>query len=173
MTPRKAALALALPTLTLLAGVGIGAIWSRPASPKIELPASLEPVNDPPFTTQSAGRELLKDICYRSAAYASLNTSDHRTRKDLSVYAFVAKPYSDRGVICRVEGEVFITTHELGSQSRTAQVEPVKVNILASITGESEIISDELLKALTESSTVKAMSSNVGNDGTVRTKSRF
>jgi hypothetical protein len=173
MTPRKAALALALPTLTLLVGVGIGILWNRPPTLKIALPSIPETVQDPPFTTQIAGRELLKDICYRSAAYASLVTVDRRSIKDLAVAQFAAMPYSDRGVLCRIEGKIYITTYGPGSQTITKRSEPVQVNILASITGESEIVSDEFVKLLVGSTTVKAMSSNVGNDGTVRPKDRL
>lgn len=128
----KIARSIAFPALTLVVGMGIGAAWNRPVEAKIEVPDT-ELV--PPFSTQSASSDLLKDICFRSAAYAGLIKNDRATRQDLGVSQFNAMPYSDRGVICRVVGKLRIVTHEPGSQSITERSESVQVNILASVTG--------------------------------------
>ncbi len=51
--------------------------------------------------------------------------------------------------------------------SGTIATTQMNETFLVSVTGESELISEEFAKALSGSRTIRAMASNAGNDGTV------
>ncbi|MFJ7794456.1 hypothetical protein [Pseudomonas sp. NPDC096950] len=159
---RNFALALAAPLLTLSIGVGIGYALNQQ-----EPPTQSEVT--PPFTVKSAGKQWLREICGRSDAYASLTKGDRQTLKVLRLDGLEAIAFSDRGVACLVEGSLR-TRVEHGSGASTTSDEQIHQFILVSITGESELVSEEFFKATLKSRAISAMASNVGNDGTVTPK---
>ncbi|MCF5381925.1 hypothetical protein GIW05_00115 [Pseudomonas syringae] len=149
----------AISLLTLGIGLAIGL--------KLHLPVETE--TDPPVSTRTIGGDMQRYLCAQSTALAALSERDHHTRKNLKIESLQARAYSDRGIICTVDG-IFETVHIRGHDSFVSFKEKTHQMILVAITGESEIVSDEFVEALLKSSTVSAMSSNAGNDGTVRPK---
>ncbi|MDF9779254.1 hypothetical protein [Pseudomonas baetica] len=155
-------LALAAPVVTLAIGVSIGYALKRPVETEVI----------PPFSSGSAGRDLLSGLCTQNETYAKLTQVDRlvdpHTQKIFRLESLQAKAYSDRGIICMVDG----TLRTLNERSPGFNMIDEKIHqiILVSITGESEVASVEFIKALLSSRAVRAMSSNVGNDGTVTPK---
>lgn len=155
MKIRSIALTIALPLMTLAAGIGIGIGYAQPAETEV-VPA-------PSFAGQ--GREMLQYVCVHNAAFSSLAKTEYREQKTLERLNVQAVPLSDRGVICHVDGVLF--TKRYSTTGATATSEPLQATILVSGTGESEVVTSEFANALRQSATVKAMASNVGNDGTI------
>lgn len=159
---RNFALALAAPVLTLAIGMYIGYTLKGPVETDVI----------PPFSSGSAGRDLLSGLCTHNETYSSLTqvdgSIDRHTQKIFRLESLQAKAYSDRGIICMING----TLRTVDERSPGFNVVDEKIHqiILVSITGESEVASEEFIKALISSRAVRAMSSNVGNDGTVTAK---
>ncbi|MCF5374148.1 hypothetical protein [Pseudomonas syringae] len=149
----------AISLLTLGIGVAIG----------LKLHQPVETETYPPISTRTFGGDMQRYLCAKSTALAALSESDHHTRKTLRIESLEARAYSDRGIICAVDGTIE-TLQIRGPDSFVSFKEKTHQMILVSITGESEIVSDDFVEALLKSRTASAMSSNVGNDGTVRPK---
>jgi hypothetical protein len=158
---RNFALTLAATLLALAVGVAIGFALNQPEPPA---PTEMKP----PFTVKSAGNLWLREICARSEAYGSLTKGDRNTLRVLRLEDLEATAFSDRGVACLVRGTLRTRVDHSGSSTITD--EPIHQFILVSITGESELASEDFVKTLIKSNTVKGMASNVGNDGTVQEK---
>jgi hypothetical protein len=160
---RNFAFALAAPVVTLAIGVSIGYALNRPVETEVI----------PPFSSGSAGRDLLSGLCTQNETFAKLTQVDRlvdrHTQKSLRLESLQAKAYSDRGIICMVDGTLR-TLNERSPGTISTTDEKIHQIILVSITGESEVASGEFIKALLSSRAVRAMSSNVGNDGTVTPK---
>lgn len=155
------------PLLTLALGIVIGFALDRWMTPEPQ--RELETVVTPPVSAQDAGREMLRRSCTSTSAYASLTQGDRTTEKYLRLENLEAVAFSDRGIICSVGGTLY-TTVRLSAGSAQKSETTVRQLILASITGESELVTEEFVKALRASPAVKGMASNVGNDGTVGPK---
>lgn len=69
----------------------------------------------------------------------------------------------DRGVICHMVGEV----GRADMVRHVSRRERFNIFLMVAATGDSEIISEDLAKALAASHVLSAMASNIGNDGTV------
>jgi len=146
----------ALLLLALGSGVGIG-VAIAPSSKH-------ETFTVPPFSVRHQQANLLKGLCTQSDIFRQLEESTHEAPKRLVNLNVTAIPLSDRGVICHVVGTL---QTRVSSNSGTVFSTPLDETFLVSITGESELISEEFAKALSGSRAVRAMASNAGNDGTV------
>lgn len=153
------AIALLAPVVALAIGVVIGYALNRPVDLEIV----------PPFSSSSASREMLRGLCTHNAAFAKLTEGERYTEKSLRLERLQATAFSDRGVICVVDGTLR-TLKNFSPGSISTIDEKIHQIILVSVTGESEVASEEFLKALLSSRVVRAMSSNVGNDGTAQPK---
>lgn len=109
---------------------------------------------------------MLKAMCFRNTAVDEfLNADRQRIQRDIVALEVVAKPFSDRGMVCNLVGTLAI--HERYGSSRTYRKEPFNISVAVAITGEAEIVNSEIATALVHSKAVGAMASNVGNDGTI------
>lgn len=159
---QKPGLMFALPALVLVTGIVAG-IAGIAVGKKLSLPAETEVM--PPFSVLHMSSRGLERFCVGSKAFADLSLSTKGEQKALEGLELQAVSLSDRGVICAVRGTLF--TKRVSAASATIAAEPLAATILVSVTGESEVITDEFARSLANSVTVKAMASNVGNDGTV------
>ncbi|NRC33955.1 hypothetical protein [Pseudomonas aeruginosa] len=146
----------ALFLLALVSGVGIG-VAIAPSSKH-------ETFTVPPFSVRHQQASLLEGMCAHSDVFKQLTDSRDDAPKRLVKLKVKAAPLSDRGVICNVDGALQTLT---SLSSGTIVTTQVNETFLVSVTGESELISEEFAKALSGSRTVRAMTSNAGNDGTV------
>ncbi|MGO4801159.1 hypothetical protein ACEN2T_17915 [Pseudomonas sp. W22_MBD1_FP4] len=153
---RNFALALTAPVVTLVIGLSIGYAMNRPVETEVI----------PPFSTSSKGDSLLNRLCAESEVFSNLSQGDRNTQKSLRLESLQARAYSDRGVICQVNGTLHTRRVPYPGSAITTE-EKISQIILVSITGESEVASPEFIQALVNSRTVRGMSSNAGNDGTV------
>lgn len=137
--------------------------WMKPA----EVPeVREETVVVPPLSALKVHNDWLRRACSSSKAFASLvapaEDLETRTVSEFRPSRVVAEPLSDRGILCVVEGELLTQTPTVRSRG-----EKIRRILLVAVTGESEEISPEFAEQLQLSLAVKAMSSNVGNDGTL------
>lgn len=145
-----------VPVLTLVGGFIAGSALNRP----------LEKVDViPPFSVKNFQHKVMDELCADSAAFRGLSFAAIGEQKALERVDMQTTALSDRGVICRVRGTLFTKRRLAGSATVTA--EPIETTILVSVTGESELITDEFAQALANSPAVLGMTSNEGNDGTV------
>ncbi|NVL49943.1 hypothetical protein F2S72_09340 [Pseudomonas syringae pv. actinidiae] len=145
--------AAALASACLLAGYAAGR-----AAAKGE---QVETMVIPPFSMNNARAE---SVCTHNRAFSDFNqaVNPHEFAQTRSIS--VATPaVFDRGVVCTVSGEKVT----LDKQRLVATTRPFKISLLVSVTGDSEIITEEFAKALSQSKAAKAIGSNFGNDGTV------
>lgn len=148
----RTALIAAVPVLALAAGIAIGIAYASPGETDI-VPA-------PSFSDQ--GAQMLQYVCMHNKAFSALSKAERNEQKSLEHFNIHAAPLSDRGVICTVDG-VMLTRRN----ATTVTSEPLQATILVATTGDAEVVTREFAEALWRSIAVKAMASNVGNDGTV------
>jgi len=153
---RNLGLTLALPMLTLVVGVAIGSAVARPVAIETDVIPAL---------SLKHNSEMAQSFCVRSSVFADLSKSEGRVQKRIEAFNVWTAPISDRGVICTVEGRLFIKRRY--AESATVTTEQVRTTFIVAITGESEVVTEEFAKALARSPVVGGMASNVGNDGTV------
>lgn len=152
---QRLALYLAVPVVALVVGIAAGSYWNRPAETQVM----------PPFSVKNFRSGALDSFCVNSKAFSDLSLATQAEHKPLGRFNVQATALSDRGVICVVSGPLF--TKRRPADAATVTTEPFKATILVSVTGESEIVTNEFAQALASSPTVAAMASNIGNDGTV------
>lgn len=162
ITPRQAAIRFGIAAICLTIGVFAGrATVEQVPPPETEV--------IPPFSTKTMGDQLRVSWCVQNKAFSDYSRSDdHSVRRDVYTQRVQATPLSDRGLVCSIRGTVTETYYPAGRVTRT---EFNKVLIVA-LNGDAEFVTEEFALALSQSPAIKAMASNLGNDGTITPKVR-
>lgn len=105
-----------------------------------------------------------EQFCTRNRAFSDfVKGDDIHIQSHLAQLAVQITAAFDRGVICRMAGEVVRYNPIKGVGSKR----PFDFYVLVAATGDSQIMSEEMAKVIAASPAVAAMASNIGNDGTV------
>lgn len=145
--------AIGLATVCLLGGFAAGRASS--------IDEQVETMVLPPPSMKTLKPE---QFCTRNRAFSDfVKGDDIHIQSHLAQLAVQLTAAFDRGVICRMAGEVVRYNPIRGAGSKR----PFDFYVLVAATGDSQIMSEDLAKVIAASPAVAAMASNIGNDGTV------
>jgi hypothetical protein len=145
---QKRSLVLALALSAVAGWIGLGLAWATADS---ESEATVYHASAKDLTGAA-----LSHLCVNNTAYESLGTNSEENevvREGFELFYVGAQPYSDRGVVCMIGGSQIV---EL-SPGVTAEEEFTRW-LLVSLTGESEVTTQDFVRQLQQSSVVLAMS---------------
>lgn len=145
--------AIGLASVCLLGGVAVGRATA--------MNEQVETMVLPPPSMKNLKAE---QFCTSNRAFSDfVKGDDIHIQTHLGQLAVQITAAFDRGVICRMAGEVVRYNPIRGVGSKR----PFDFYVLVAATGDSQILSEDLAKVMAASPAVAAMASNIGNDGSV------